>query len=207
MEIQKIALVFMPNRFSQKLSSHNITKIYDNIKYKVVPFNFKKYSNVDTIKKRLSEYNNYIVVHETDIDIIEKLKELKIDFKIMNNQLKNYSIFVSHIKKLHYRYDTEYIIKELETLFGLKNYIYHYSFTMPNHFSSYLVDVNENYKINKTKNEAFDETIENYKEDMKKNLRNLYIVKNSYPEYYDKFNDDKFLNDLIKACNNLKGVD
>ena len=111
-----IAMVFMPNRFSQKLGRweqlYELPNVNDEVKsYITVPINFKEYKNPKTLIKRLNEFN-YILVHETDIDIIEKLKELNVNFRVLPSQLKKGCIdklYKNDCEKLVYRSDYPYI--------------------------------------------------------------------------------------------------
>lgn len=88
-----IAMVFVPNRFSQKLGRWQDIDlpvnqfVVRNADAKLIPFNFKNYKNPNTLIKRLSEFD-YVLVHETDIDVIEKLRELNIDFRILPIEIK-----------------------------------------------------------------------------------------------------------------------
>lgn len=77
----KIAILFMSNRFSQKLGKRvNIHHKYTN--YVTVPINMRKITNPNTIVRKLKEYD-YVVLHSSDVDLIEKLTELKINFFAM----------------------------------------------------------------------------------------------------------------------------
>ena len=108
-----VAMVFVPNRFSQKLGRWEeirLSRTEFNKKYKaiLIPFNFKNYKNNKTILKRLNEFD-YVLVHETDIDVIEKLKELNISFKILPTEIKqgcldriNKSPYISYVSNYLY---------------------------------------------------------------------------------------------------------
>lgn len=53
MKEYKIAMVFKPNRESQKYAKH-FNKDYTDYTVVSVPFNLNKYGNINTIKKKIS---------------------------------------------------------------------------------------------------------------------------------------------------------
>lgn len=88
----KIAILFMSNRFSQKLSKR-LKIVTNNIQYETEPINMRKITNYSTIKNKLSKYE-YVFVYQQDIDIIEKLDYLRIKYttidKPMTKQIRGY---------------------------------------------------------------------------------------------------------------------
>lgn len=86
MKEYKIAMVFKPNRESQKYAKH-FNKDYTDYMVVSVPFNLNKYGNINTIKKRLAEYSA-IAVHKFDCDIQEFFNENNIKFVVYEPLIK-----------------------------------------------------------------------------------------------------------------------
>lgn len=191
-----IAVVFMPHRFSQKLGRwETIYKCGNNKDRAItVPFNFKGFKNPKTIVTRLKEFD-YVLVHETDIDIIEKLKELNINFKILPIEIKqgcldhiNKSPYISYVS--HYWYiksnflDLYNLVPKTETYYIIEN-----EYHCPK-IKEIIINPKK-YKIHlgmcKTKKEAYDKyvhqlklEINNYSETVqrKKDLLDYFIENN-----------------------------
>lgn len=191
-----IAVVFMPHRFSQKLGRWETIHEYGNNKDRAmtVPFNFKNFKNPKTIITRLKEFD-YVLVHETDIDIIEKLKELNINFKILPIEIKqgcldriNKSPYISYVS--HYWY----IKSNFLDLYGLVPKTETYYIIENEYHCPKIKEIVINPKkdavppwMNKTKKEAYDKyvyqlklEIENYSETVqrKKDLLDYFIENN-----------------------------
>lgn len=191
-----IAVVFMPHRFSQKLGRWETIYRCGNNKDReiTVPFNFKDFKNPKTIVTRLKEFD-YVLVHETDIDIIEKLKELNINFKILPIEIKqgcldhiNKSPYISYVS--HYWYiksnflDLYNLVPKTETYYIIENE-YHYP-----KIKEIVINPKKDTVhlwMYKTKKEAYDKyvyqlklEIENYSETVqrKKDLLDYFIENN-----------------------------
>lgn len=120
-----IVMIFVPNRFSQKLGRWQDIKLPENKYGKdkeaiLVPFNFRAYNNNKTIIKRLKEFD-YVLVHETDVDVIEKLKELKIDFRVLPNIVKKGCYkYSNQINYLSYINSEWYVEKYFKFLYDIE---------------------------------------------------------------------------------------
>ena len=179
---KKIAILFMSNRFSQKIGKR-INIHHNNINYKTVPINIRKITNPNTIIKKLKEYD-YIMVHETDVDIIENLTSLGINFSILKNEYDKY------FNKL---YSNQYLIKEIKRLLGIviKTKVYYISCwtDLKSKTDSLDKSLDNNFYF-LTPKEALENKIRKYEEDIKYyqkiiDTRKSYIeeIKNKYKEY------------------------
>lgn len=192
-----IAVVFMPHRFSQKLGRwETIHECGNNNDRAItVPFNFNNFKNSKTIVTRLKEFD-YVLVHETDIVIIEKLKELNINFKILPIEIKQGCL--DRINK------SPYIISYVSSYWYIKSNFLDLYNLVPKTRTYYIIDGEYRYPkikeviINpkkntahpwmyKTKKEAYDKyvyqlktEIENYSETVqrKKDLLDYFIENN-----------------------------
>lgn len=123
----KIAIAFKPNRFSQKLAKRHIfntgTKYYE-----LVPFNIKKYGNMNTLKKRANEFYG-IIVWEYDEDIKELFDELEIKYKVFKPETKSeWKNYIRYNGKPVFRIDMLYIIKEIKEKLRIKEMVTCYTY-------------------------------------------------------------------------------
>lgn len=178
---KKIAILFMSNRFSQKLGKR-VNIHYNNINYVTIPINMRKITNSNTIVKKLKEYD-YIMVNETDVDIIENLTSLGINFSILRNEYGKY------FNKL---YSNQYLIKEIKRLLGIviKTKVYYISCwtDLKSKTNSLDTSLDSNFYF-LTPKEALERKIKEYEEDIQYygdivNTRKSYIeeIKNKYKE-------------------------
>lgn len=107
---KKIAILFMSNRFSQKIGKR-VNIHYKNINYITIPINMRKITNPNTIVKNLKDYE-YIMVYSSDVDLMEKLTELKINFFAMKYECND--------DKYHrLRFDDLYLKEQIKKFLGI----------------------------------------------------------------------------------------
>lgn len=191
-----IAVVFVPHRFSQKLGRWETIHECGNNKDRAitVPFNFKDFKNPKTIVTRLKEFD-YVLVHETDIDVVEKLKELNINFKILPIEIKQGCLdYIKKVLRLSYVSCTRYIKSNFLDLYDLVPKTETYYIIENEYHYPKIKEIVINPKkdavhpwMNKTKKEAYDKyvyqlklEIENYSETVqkKKDLLDYFIENN-----------------------------
>lgn len=179
---KRIAILFMSNRFSQKLGKRVSTR-YNNVNYKTVPINMRKITNPNTIIKKLKEYD-YIMIHETDVDLIENLTSLGVNFSVLKNE---------YDKCFNKLYSNNYLIKEIKRLLGviIKTKVYYISCwtDLKSKTDSLDISLDSNFYF-LTPKEALEDKIRKYEEDIKYyqeiiDTRKSYIeeIKNKYKEY------------------------
>lgn len=179
---KKIAILFMSNRFSQKLGKR-VSLSCNNVNYVTIPINMRKITNSNTIVKNLKDYE-YIMVHETDVDIIENLTSLDINFSILRNEYDKY------FNKL---YSNQYLIKEIKRLLGIviKTKVYYIGCwtDLKSKTDSLDTSLDSNFYF-LTPKEALEDKIRKYEKDIQYyqeiiDTRKSYIeeIKNKYREY------------------------
>ena len=178
---KRIAILFMSNRFSQKLGKR-VSTCYNNINYVTVPINMRKITNPSTIIKKLKEYD-YIMVHETDVDLIENMTSLGVNFSVLKNEYDKY------FNKL---YNNNYLIKEIKRLLGviIKTKVYYIGCWTDLKSKTDIIDISDNKFYFLTPKEALENKIKEYEDNIKYyqeiiDARKLYIeeIKNKYKEY------------------------
>lgn len=129
-ELVQIAFLYRQERESQKFACKNLDFVINKKEYQIIPFNMNKYSNPNTIVKRLSEYDE-IIVFEYDYDIKEILNKLDIKYHnfmptISEGFLKNWSYrsyFTSKdvfMQKIPLDFSNEMVEKTICEILGLK---------------------------------------------------------------------------------------
>lgn len=129
-ELVQIAFLYRQERESQKFACKNLNFVINKKEYQIIPFNMNKYSNPNTIVKRLSEYDE-IIVFEYDYDIKEILNKLDIKYHnfmptISEGFLKNWSYrsyFASKdvfMQKIPLDFSNEMVEKTICEILGLK---------------------------------------------------------------------------------------
>lgn len=104
---KKIAILFMSNRFSQKIGKR-VSVCWDNTNYATEPINMRKIINPRTIINKLKDYD-YVLIHFSDIDLIEKLTDLKINFCILKRE---------YDEKHRLRFDDTYLKIQIKKMLG-----------------------------------------------------------------------------------------
>lgn len=178
--VKEIAILFMSNRFSQKIGKR-VSIQYKNVEYTTIPINMRKITNPNTITKKLKEYD-CVMLHSSDIDLIEKLKELKIKFLVM-------PLEYSDDKYQHLRFDDLYIKTHIKKFLGIiiKQKVYF---------------VDEKQKVSE-KEVTYDASSENNycftpKEAVDEEIKRLNIRINDHQYWIDYYTD--ILNKVKENC-------